>query len=280
MIVCDSHIHIVGTLAEYPQASPRTYTAGPAPLAALQRAARGTGIERFVVVQPSFYGTDNSALIDTMAALGGNGRGVAVIDPARITAPELATLSRAGVRGLRVNLYSRISAVADTAAHFAALAAVAQAQDWHIEVLAPIATMVAMAPMLAQAPVPVVIDHYGLHQGTAPGDETGAALLALLRHSHIWMKLSAPYRSSDDPLATAPDPAWLAAILDACAARCVWGSDWPHTPLHALQTGDDVALPYRALNYRATLDGLRNALPASLVEAVLCHNPGQLYGFA
>ena len=29
------------------------------------------------------------------------------------------------------------------------------------------------------------------------------------------MKLSAPYRASDDPLETRPDPAWLAALLQA-----------------------------------------------------------------
>ena len=283
MILCDSHIHVVGVLAQYPQATNRTYTAGPAPIAVLQTIARPLGVERFVVVQPSFYGTDNSALLATMATLGGRGRAVAVIDPATITTPELNTLAAAGVRGLRINLYSTLSDIAGNAAsdHFAALATVARTQNWHIEVLAPIATMASLAPMLAESPVPVVIDHYGLHQGVAPGDAEGAALLDLLRQKHVWMKLSAPYRSSNDPLAVTPDSVWLNAILAACAERCVWGSDWPHTPLHALQTGDGVPLPYRALDYPTVLAGFRDALPdPALAEAILSHNPARLYEFA
>ena len=282
MTLCDSHIHVVGPLAEYPQAANRTYTAGPAPIAVLQQVGRPLGVERFVIVQPSFYGTDNSALLATLGTLGGNGRGVAVVNPATITEPELSTLSAVGVRGLRINLYSTLSEIAGNAAsdHFAALASIAWGQNWHIEVLAPIATMASMALMLAESPVPVVIDHYGLHQGVAPTDDEGASLLDLLRQKHVWMKLSAPYRSSSDPLATSPDPAWLDAILAECAERCVWGSDWPHTPLHALQTGDGVPLPYRALDYPAVLRGFRDALPdAALAKSILCDNPARLYGF-
>ena len=42
------------------------------------------------------------------------------------------------------------------------------------------------------------------------------------------MKLSAPYRVSDDPPNTRPDPAWLAAILERAKERCLWGSDRAH----------------------------------------------------
>jgi predicted TIM-barrel fold metal-dependent hydrolase len=52
---------------------------------------------------------------------------------------------------------------------------------------------------------------------------------------HVWIKLSAPYRVSANQLATRPDPAWLAALLAVAPDRCVWGSDWPHTPPHDQQ---------------------------------------------
>jgi predicted TIM-barrel fold metal-dependent hydrolase len=282
MILCDSHIHVVGDPALYPQAADRTYTAGPAPLEALTRAGAPLGVARFVVVQPSFYGTDNTVLVDTLQALGGNGRGVAVVDPATVTAAELNTLRQAGVRGLRINLYSTLSAVRSAAADpFTAMAAIALAQNWHVEVIAPIAQLAAMAGQLAQSPASVVIDHYGVHQDTPPGSADGAALLALLRQPHVWMKLSAPYRNSADPLAVRPDPAWLAAILEACGPRCVWGSDWPHTPPHGMQTGHGVPLPYRALDYGAVLAGFRDSLPpGAWADAILCRNPALLYGFA
>jgi YVTN family beta-propeller protein len=37
-------------------------------------------IDRFVIVQPSFYGADNTMLLESLDALGGRGRGVAVVD--------------------------------------------------------------------------------------------------------------------------------------------------------------------------------------------------------
>jgi predicted TIM-barrel fold metal-dependent hydrolase len=280
--LCDSHIHIVGDPVRHPQVPDRTYTAGPALVPDLERVAAPLGVTRFVVVQPSFYGTDNAVLLDALNTLDGRGRGVAVLDPASIKPHELNTLAASGVRGLRINLYSTLSGIQSGAGsrRFADMAAVAATQNWHVEVIAPIAMLADMAPMLAQAPVSVVIDHYGLHQGTTPDSASGDALLGLLRQPHVWMKLSAPYRISADPLAVRPDSAWLAAILDACSDRCVWGSDWPHTPPHGLQTGHGVKLPYRALDYAAVLDGFRSSLPpGALVDAILCHNPARLYGF-
>jgi predicted TIM-barrel fold metal-dependent hydrolase len=279
MTICDAHVHIIG--AQDPQSPDRTYTAVPAALPDLARLAAPLGVGRFVVVQPSFYGTDNRVLLRALDALGG-GRGVAVIDPAAAHPDELAAMARQGVRGLRINLYSSMSRAEDGLLErlFADMAAAAHGQGWHVEVIAPIRMLAAAAPMLAGAAVPVVLDHYGLHAGAAPEDAAVAALLGLLRRPHVWMKLSAPYRSSDDALAVRPDAAWLAALLDAGGDRCVWGSDWPHTPVHALQTGDQAALPHRVLDYAAVLNGFRASLPRGpSADAILQRNPARLYGF-
>ncbi len=282
MTICDSHVHVVADPVTHPQVADRTHTAGVAPLATLLGAARPRGVTRFVVVQPSFYGTDNTVTLDAVATLGGNGRGVAVVDPARVTDAELARLAAGAIAGLRLNLYSTLAVRRGGAMGegFAATAAVARRHGWHVEVIAPAAMLAEAAGLLARSPRPVVIDHYGLHGGAAPGDGTGQALLDLLRLPHVWTKLSAPYRASDDPLAVRPDPDWLAAILHAGADRCVWGSDWPHTAPHDQQTGGGVPLPYRALDYGHVLDGARVALPAGQVDAILRHNPARLYGFA
>ena len=107
---CDSHVHIVGPIASYPQVAERTYIAGAAPVDTLKRLGAERGITRFVIVQPSFYGTDNSATLEALDDLDGNGRGVAVIDPKDVTPEQLADFHRRGVRGLRINLYSPIKA--------------------------------------------------------------------------------------------------------------------------------------------------------------------------
>jgi predicted TIM-barrel fold metal-dependent hydrolase len=84
------------------------------------------------------------------------------------------------------------------------------------------------AALLEKSRVPVVIDHYGLYTGFQPDQPEGGVLLKLLKMAHVWIKLSAPYRVSMDPLATRADPSWLAAILTAASDRCLWGSDWPN----------------------------------------------------
>ncbi|MEX2036669.1 MAG: amidohydrolase family protein [Xanthobacteraceae bacterium] len=279
---CDCHVHIVGPPERYPQLPERSYTAGVAALDTLRRNGAARGIARFVIVQPSFYGTDNCATLDALDTLGGNGRGVAVIDP-KTTSPEtLAAYHRRGVRGLRVNLYSPIKAPAGDRldAAFAATAAVAQAMSWHVQAIAPLGTLLQNSEVLARAPVPLVVDHYGLYGHAGPDDADGRRLLDLVRMPHVWVKLSAPYRLADGPLSTRPDRAWLAAMLAAASARWVWGSDWPHPPPHEQQAGAEVVVPYREISYQRLVDDFIAALPsADFAEPIMTENPARLYGF-
>ena len=106
---CDSHVHIVGDRERYPWVANRTYTAPPATLAQLQAAAHPCGVGRFVIVQPSFYGTDNRATLEAVEALGAAGRGIAVIDPAHTSDAALQDMNARGIRGLRINLYSMMA---------------------------------------------------------------------------------------------------------------------------------------------------------------------------
>jgi predicted TIM-barrel fold metal-dependent hydrolase len=68
---CDSHVHIIGPIERFPQLATRTYLALPASLDALSRAAAPSGVTRFVIVQPSFYGADNTVLISRNEAESG-----------------------------------------------------------------------------------------------------------------------------------------------------------------------------------------------------------------
>ena len=160
------------------------------------------------------------------------------------------------MRGLRINLYSPIKAPGgDTLeAAFAATAEAARTMAWHVQVIAPLPMLLANVDALAKAPVPVVIDHYGLYGDRRPDSADGRRLLDLVALPHIWMKLSAPYRHDRGPLNTKPDRAWLAAFLAAAPDRCVWGSDWPHPPAHEEQKGAALEAPYRALSYETLVD--------------------------
>lgn len=279
---CDSHIHVVAPAGSGMVAN-RLYTPGAAPLDALRAVAEPLGVGRFVVVQPSFYGTDNSVTLAALRMLEGRGRGVAVIDPERTEGKALLAMHEEGVCGLRINLYSTLAEAAGATLDrtFGATAAVAARAGWHVEVLAALPVLAQAAAMLAASPAPVVIDHYGLYEGFAPDSAEGETLLRLLTRRHVWVKLSAPYRAEADPLAVRPNAAWLAAFLQAAPERCVWGSDWPHTPPHELQTGNAVPLPYRALDYADVLHGFHDAVgDDALAERVMVDNPARLYGFA
>jgi predicted TIM-barrel fold metal-dependent hydrolase len=278
---CDCHIHIVGPIERYPQIPTRTYQAAEASLAALKAHGAACAVRRFVVVQPSFYGSDNTLLLDSLDALAGDGRGIAVIDP---TTPEasLADFAKRGVRGLRLNLHSTAAGreQRQISSLFTPLAEIAAGMGWHVEVIAGIDVLLGAADLLAHSRVPVVIDHYGLYGPATPQSERGRALLDFFRLPNVWIKLSAPYRVSYHPLCTRPDPAWLTAIVAAAPNRCVWGSDWPHSPLHPPQGRADLQLPYRSLSYATLVDNFLTALGHdAAAQAIMIDNPARLYGF-
>jgi predicted TIM-barrel fold metal-dependent hydrolase len=151
---------------------------------------------------------------------------------------------------------------------------------WHVQVIAPLPVLLANVDALAKARVPVVIDHYGLYGDRRADSHEGRRLLELMALSHVWIKLSAPYRHDRGPRNTKPDRAWLAALIAAAPGRCVWGSDWPHPPAHAQQKGASLEAPYRVLSYEMLVDDFLAALPsADLAERIMSANAARLYDF-
>ena len=279
---CDCHVHVVDSLDVFPQSPTRSYTANLAPLGSLQALANPEGVSRFVIVQPSFYATDNACLLDALDKLGENGRGVAAVDRSHATAALLQEYERRGVRGLRLNLYSKSltfapERVCDLLAE--ALEKV-PSNRWHVEIIAPISLLMKVARIVADSSVPVVLDHYGLPGESSPDSCEGRVLLDLIALPHVWVKLTAPYRVAADRLATHPPANWLAAFLQAAPHRCVWGSDWPHTPLDCDQKSRDEIAPYRKISYARLVRDFTAALPGpALARRVLVENPERLYEF-
>jgi predicted TIM-barrel fold metal-dependent hydrolase len=161
-----------------------------------------------------------------------------------------------------------------------ATADVAARMRWHVQVIAPLAVLLQGAELMARSPAPVVVDHYGLYGGARPGSAEGKRLIELIGVPHVWIKLSAPYRVSGNPLETRPDKEWLSAIVDAAPERCVWGSDWPFTPPHDQQKGAEIEAPYRNISYHKLVDDFRAAISSPAVaEQILRDNPARLYDF-
>ncbi|MHA7601185.1 amidohydrolase family protein [Alicycliphilus sp. T452] len=265
---CDCHVHVYdgrypaapGAKLLPPDASARDYRA-------LQRRM---GTTRAVLVTPSTYGTDNRCMLDGLAALGPQARGVAVVTGDESDA-ELQRLHGAGVRGVRLNLSLGVSGTADMLEPLARRIA---PLGWHLQLLMAPDLLAAQAGVLRRLPVPLVFDHFGRIAPGAQGQAAHALLLELLQGGRAWIKLSGGYIVS--ALHTVEDPALdpLAASYLRCApGRVLWGSDWPHATASAgLQPMPDDARQIDRLH-----DWLR--LAAVSPQRVLVDNPQALYGF-
>jgi predicted TIM-barrel fold metal-dependent hydrolase len=280
---CDCHVHIVGPTSQYPQVADRSYTADLAPIETLRGLGRPMGVTRFVLVQPSFYGMDNTCVLDTLDALEGNGRGVVVVDPLAFTSKQIEEYGRRGVCGVRVNFYSKFNPLASAGVGevLRRFMAILPRAGWHIEIIANLDTVIDAEAAIRSSTLPIILDHYGVPGNATPESALGRKLLDLLRLPHMWMKVSAPYRvGAADPVATVPPADWLAALTATAPDRCVWGSDWPHPPSRGDQKDKNATLPYRNIDYRRLLTDFLQALPdPALAERILVSNPARLYGF-
>jgi len=276
---CDCHVHVIGPKTRFPLAPMRRYTPKDATVRELAAMLGRLGLERVVLVQPSFYATDNACLVDAMTRLPA-ARGIAVLAPGSSPA-ALDALHERGVRGLRINIATSGTAPLETIKDEIATAAKLCARHgWHVQLFVAAAAIEPLAPVLKALPVDSVFDHFGL---IAPDDVSGAlrALQDLLASGKTWVKISAAYRISGDPNDPRIGPL-ARALCEANPERIVWGTDWPHTPRHHLHRGPrDEEIPFRPMNTR----GLLNLLPRwlkdeALVQRVLVDNPAKLYDFS
>ncbi len=142
-----------------------------------------------VLVQPSFYRTDNSCMLDAMAHIE-DSRGVAVLPP-QVTDDELDDLDDQGVRGLRVNIATLgLGPIDAMRRDIEAAARLCERHGWHVQIFVPPEAIEPLTPTLLALPVATVIDHFGL---IAPGPENGA-LRALLKLLEVGANLGEDFR--------------------------------------------------------------------------------------
>ncbi len=225
-----------------------------------------------MLVQPSFYGTDNSAMLAAMKVAGPAFRGVAVLSD-DTTASELEAMHMAGIRGARLNIVDvREGKGRLPVERVARLAARIKPFGWHIEFLMHVDEFPEIDTTLATLPVDVVFGHLGYvktEKGVAaPGFQS---LLRLVRGGRAWVKLTGAYRISSETLPHADTNEFAHALLEAAPNRIVWGTDWPH-----VMTKWTIPMP----NDGALADLLLDWIPdAALRRRVLADNPATLYGF-
>ncbi len=264
----DCHMHIFGPYERYPLSPGRSYTPPEASIAAYRAMCDAIGIERTVIVQPSIYGTDNAVTLDAVDALGRDRtRAVVVIDEG-FDISALHAMAARGACGVRINAVSGSNVLLT---RLEALGARLAELGWHLQVYAHPAELLALEPVLARLPCPLVVDH----MGGVKSDQQGAghpafeALLRLLRGG-AWAKLCG-YRSSAAGAPYRDVAAMARAMIEAAPERCVWGTDWPHPSLASPEEVPDDGVLMDALGDWVTEPAQR--------QAILVDNPARLYGF-
>ena len=139
---CDSHFHVFGPARKYPYGTDIRYKPPYEPLEAYLKLARRLGFVRYVFVQPSASGFDNSCMLDAMRELDPAIRcGIIDLDETRTSDKELADLNTLGARGIRVNISPIRKPEAGLATsmlpRIARLTTICKELGWHLDFLTP-----------------------------------------------------------------------------------------------------------------------------------------------
>ncbi|MFW6125008.1 MAG: amidohydrolase family protein [Pirellulales bacterium] len=236
MDAIDAHVHVwTPDTAHYPLAAgfkrddmqPPSFT----PEQLLDH-AQPNGVQRIVLVQMSFYGHDNSYLLDSMQRFPGTLGGIAVIDTgAARPEAEMFRLAERGVRGFRVFPKNEpVERWAETKGLERMFAAGAEANLAMCCLINPNA-LPSLGRMCRRFPeTPVVIDHLcriGVDGMILAAD--AEALCALAVFPRVQVKVSAFYalgkkRPPHDDLAPL-----IRRVYDAYGPRrLMWGTDCPY----------------------------------------------------
>ena len=177
---CDCHAHVIGPAARYPFVFDRSYTPPDALLSDYLHMLRVIGIQRSVLVQPSMHGTDNTVMMNAIAATAGIDMRAVVVVPSDVTDAELSALHQGGARGVRLNMIYSGGGVGLGEARM--LAERIKSFGWHLQVLIDVTTIGdASIFALAALPVPLVVDHMGHFDARKGKEDKGfQALLDLM----------------------------------------------------------------------------------------------------
>ncbi len=263
---CDCHAHIIGPGEQYPFAANRSYTPPEAHREEYVHMLAALGVERAVIVQPSFYGTDNRCTYDAIVASGGRWHAVAVLDT-DTPEQEIQRLHDAGFRGVRLNLIYKGGTPLSTLEPLAKMVA---PFGWHMQLLIDGRELVELGPRLRRLPTPVVIDHIGrMPAGLGVPHQGFQTLISLLKEGNCWVKLSGAYLTSAQDFPFADVVPMAKALVEVAPERLVWGSDWPHQSCRT-------AIPPDA----GLLDMLATWVPDEKIRnRILADNAAELYGF-
>lgn len=192
--------------------------------------ARPCGVTRIVLIQMSYYGYDNSYMLDTMRQFPGVFSGVAVIDEAARPREVMRRLRKQGVRGFRISPMGKAVDRWLDSPGMEAMWRCGGDENLSMCGLIDPDAIPGIARMCERFPsTPVVIDHIArIMVGNPNREEELRQLCHLARHKNVSVKVSAFYAlSKDQPSYLDLGPA-IRRLLDAYGPeRLMWATDCP-----------------------------------------------------
>lgn len=226
------------------------------------------GFTHGVLIQPSFFGTDNHVMLNAIAQYPDRLKGIAMVDP-DITWDALKQLQSQGIVGIRLNLFGLEIPDLEQPKWNTLFTHLEQLQ-WQVELHASPAYLIKILPTLARFKLNVVIDHFGrVDPVKGISDPAYQQFLDLLDPTQHWVKISGFYRLAQTPGSLfVAKQAYDLLHKKGMLTRLIWGSDWPHTQHEA------------SMSYEIVLNGLRRiVLDIDEQSMILGHNPQQLFQF-
>jgi 2-pyrone-4,6-dicarboxylate lactonase len=273
---CDAHFHIFGPADRYRHvATDLRYRPPVAPLEEYLPVAKRLGFERFVLVQPSAYGLDNSCMLDAMEALPPPvRRGIVHLDEANADDRDLDRWHAIGIRGVRIN----VSPIRQPEAGLAdalrpkivRTAQICRERGWHVDLLLPGWLIGELMTTLRELPVEFTFAHMGLFPARDGAAQPGFRdFLALVGDGskRCWVKLTGIYRFSQHARFADVGP-FADALIAIAPDQLIWGSDFPHLSFdHKVGT---IELYNRLGDW---------APDAAMRRRILADNPARLFSF-
>jgi predicted TIM-barrel fold metal-dependent hydrolase len=261
----DAHCHVFGPGSVFPYAPNRRYTPEDAPKEDLAALHKHLCVGRAVLVQASCHGSDNRAMLDAIASNPKIYRGVAIVDAA--TPPtDYPKLAQGGVRGIRFNFVKHLGGKPDLELLEAAVRRI-KPLGWHVVFHVDAPDIEDLSDLVLKQTVPVVIDHMGRVPAKNGIDQPPfKALLKLVEHKHVWVKVCGSERISMPPYDDAIP--FASKLLEVAGDRALWGTDFPHpNSTHEADEADLVDLVAKF------------APDPAMQKMLLVDNPAKLYGF-
>ncbi|WP_444498858.1 amidohydrolase family protein [Veillonella seminalis] len=268
---CDCHHHIYDPV-RFPYDLGDTRNQPPATIDCYRLLQKRLGITRNVIIQASAYGTDNSCLLHALQEMGQEkSRGVAVCK-SNVSEDELSQMHRLGVRGLRINLASKLKI--NSIDEIVPLSEKIKHLGWHMQFWIQPNEIEQISDVLGKIACPVVFDHRG-HIPQPEGCKHPAfkIIADLLDSGKGWVKLSGLCHDSIQGAPYYEDTVEVGrAYVKIAPERIVWGTDWPHPS--SFSNHDDFPDDAKLLDLL-----LSQAMDEETMHKILVDNPAVLYGF-